>query len=80
MKGSSNYLPLALLSLSVLLTSCASKEPTVSDSMTLYSPPTLHLKAGTVIQTSSGRYQSQTDEIWYSAPLYNARVLEALHP
>ncbi len=70
-------LPTLLLTVA-LLTNCASKAPTVADSMTLYSPPFLHLPAGTVVQTSSGRYQSQKDEVWHSDAEYQKRVREAL--
>jgi hypothetical protein len=48
--------------------------------MTLYAPPFLRLKAGTVIQTSLGRYQSQSDEVWHSDAEYQRRVREALKP
>lgn len=69
-----------LLLVAVTLTNCASRSPTVGDSMTLYAPPMLHLKAGTVIQTSQGRYQSQIDEVWHSDAEYQKRVREALMP
>ena len=63
-----------------LLTSCASPSPTVADSMTLYAPPFLLLKAGTVVQTSQGLYRSQSDEVWHSDAEYQRRVRESLKP
>lgn len=48
--------------------------------MQLYSPDTLEIEAGTVIQTKQGVYKAQTDERWYSADLYMKRVNEALKP
>lgn len=63
-----------------LLTNCACTSRRASDSMTLYSPPFLKIPAGTVIQTSQGRYQSQTDEVWHSDAEYQRRVREALRP
>ena len=71
----------ALLPLiAVLLTSCASRSPTVADSMTLYSPPFLRLPAGTVLSTPEGTYRAQTDEVWHSDAEYQKRVREALRP
>ena len=71
---------LQLLLASVTLTNCASRSPTVADSMQLYSPQALHLKAGTVIQTSQGQYQCQTDEVWHSHAEYMKAVRESLRP
>jgi hypothetical protein len=48
--------------------------------MQLYSPQALHLKAGTVIQTSQGQYQCQTDEVWHSHAEYMKAVRESLRP
>jgi hypothetical protein len=62
------------------LTSCVSTSRSAADSMTLYSPPFLEIPAGTVILTSRGRYQSQTDEVWHSDAEYQRRVREALRP
>lgn len=72
-------LPTLLLT-AALLMSCGCSSRPVADSMTLYSPPFLKVSAGTVIQTSLGRYQSQTDEVWHSDAEYQKRVREALMP
>ena len=69
---------LLLLPICAVLTSCGSPSPTVADSMTLYSPPFLEIPAGAEIPTKAGRYRAQTDEVWYSADLYQRRVREAL--
>jgi len=63
-----------------LLTVCAHRSPTVESSMQLYSPDTLEIQSGTVIQTKMGIYRAQVDERWYSADLYMKRVQEALNP
>lgn len=73
-----NSKTLALLLLALALTNCASTLPTVANSMQLYSPQTLELEAGTVIQTKQGVYKAQVNERWYSADLYMQRVREAL--
>ena len=72
-------LPTLLLT-AALLMSCGCSSRHVADSMTLYSPPFLKVPAGTVIQTSHGRYQSQTEEVWHSDAEYQKRVREALTP
>ena len=72
--------PKALLLTVLLLTGCAQISPIVANSMQLYSPDTLEIKAGTVIQTKQGIYHAQVDERWYSADLYLKRVQEALKP
>lgn len=71
---------LPLFTIALLLSACASRKPTVSDSMTLYSPPLLHVPAGTVIQTPQGTYRAQVDEVWHSHADYLTRVQEALRP
>lgn len=70
----------ALLLTAALLTCCASKSPTVANSMQLYSPDSLEIPAGTEIQTKHGLYRAQVDERWYSADLYLKRVTESLRP
>lgn len=72
--------PSPLLLLALVLTSCGSPSPTAADSMQLYSPDTLELPAGSKVKTRHGLYQSQTDEVWYSADLYLKRSREALRP
>lgn len=70
-------LPILLLTVATLM-SCACSSRPAADSMTLYSPPFLHIPAGTAIQTSQGLYQSQTEEVWHSDAEYQKRVREAL--
>ena len=70
--------PPTLLLTAALLMSCACSSRPDADSMTLYSPPFLKVPAGTVIETSQGRYQSQTEEVWHSDAEYQKRVREAL--
>ncbi len=72
--------PLPLFLIALLLSACASPKPTVSDSMTLYSPPLLHIPAGTEIKTPQGIYRAQVDEVWHSHADYLERVQEALKP
>lgn len=66
----------ALLLLLVWLPSCAQPVPNVSDSMQLFSPDSIHIKAGTEIQTKDGLYKAQVDEIWHSHDQYMKRVQE----
>lgn len=68
----------ALLLTALLLTCCAQNSDTVENSMQLYSPQTLEIPAGSVIQTKLGVYRAQVDERWYSADLYMRRVREAV--
>lgn len=46
--------------------------------MTLYSPPSLRLKAGAKVQTVDGVYTPQVDEIWHSHSEYMKKVYESL--
>lgn len=62
----------------LVLTACASKSPTPESNMRLYSPSSLHLKAGTKVQTVNGEYIPQVDEIWHSHADYMARVYDAM--
>lgn len=63
---------------SLVLTACASKSPTPESNMRMYSPSSLHLKAGTKVETIHGTYVPQVDEIWHSHADYMARVYESL--
>lgn len=60
------------------LTACVSKSPTPESNMRLYSPSSLHLKAGQPVQTIHGTYIPQVDEVWHSHAEYMQRVYEAL--
>ena len=74
-------LKLALVLMSGLaLTGCASNSPTPEGTMRLYSPSSLHLKAGMKVETIHGTYVPQVDEIWHSHAEYMARVYEGLTP
>lgn len=70
-------LRILLLTAGVLM-NCACSSRRGADSMTLYSPPFLRIPAGTVIETSQGRYQSQIEEVWHSDAEYQKRVREGL--
>lgn len=80
MKKSSNLNLLLTLLTALALVSCVSKKPVLENSMTLYSPELLRLKAGTKVQTLDGVYTSQVDETWHSHARYLDRVREALRP
>lgn len=77
MKSSSWKAALVLTSASALI-GCASDSPAPANKMRLYSPPSLHLKAGTKVETIHGTYVPQTDEIWHSHAAYMDRVREVL--
>lgn len=77
MKSSRWKTALALMS-AFALTGCASDLQQPTNSMRLYSPPSLHLKAGQPVQTIHGEYIPQVDEIWHSHAAYMDRVREAL--
>ena len=77
MKSSTWKLALVLMSV-LVLTACASKSPTPESNMRLYSPSSLHLKAGTKVETIHGTYIPQVDEIWHSHAEYMQRVYESL--
>lgn len=61
-----------------LLTCCACSSRKTSDSMTLYSPPFIRLKAGSEVRTADGIYKPQVDEVWHSDAEYQRRVVESL--
>ena len=70
--------PLPLLMLLSLLTGCESSSRKNVVSSTLYSPPTLELKAGQPVQTVQGTYTPQTDETWHSHASYLRLVVDQL--
>lgn len=76
MKSLPSKIALCLL-IVLALTGCASRKPTAESSMRLYSPSSLHLKAGQQIETIHGIYVPQVDEIWHSHADYMQRVYEA---
>ena len=76
-----NYstLKAALCLLSVLaLSACVSSSPSPESNMRLYSPSSLHLRAGQPVQTIHGTYVPQVDEIWHSHSEYMRRVYDGL--
>lgn len=77
MKSFSLKAALALTS-AIALTACASGLTKPENSMRLYSPPSLHLKAGTKVETPYGTYIPQVDEIWHSHAAYMDRVIESM--
>ena len=48
--------------------------------MRLFSPLSLHLKAGAKVQTIHGEYIPQVDEVWHSHADYMSQVYQALKP
>lgn len=62
------------------LTGCGSSSPTPESNMRLFSPLSLHLKAGAKVQTIHGEYIPQVDEVWHSHADYMSQVYQALKP
>lgn len=52
------------------LTGCAIASSAPRESLRIYQPRVLQLKAGVPVQTPAGVYVPQTDEIWHSAQAY----------
>ena len=74
-------LPLNLLlipSIALALVSCVSSKKPLENSMKLWSPELLRLKAGSPVQTVDGIYTPQIDEVWHNHAQYMDRVREAL--
>ena len=61
-----NTVLLAAAMMPFVLTSCVTSSSPNVGNLNLYQPPTLHLKAGTKVQTVEGIYQAQTNEVWHS--------------
>ena len=55
---------------SVLLTGCVTASSAPKESLQIYQPRVLQLKAGQPVQTPAGIYTPQTDEIWHSRAAY----------
>lgn len=68
----------AMLTIAVL-TSCASVSSARKESLQIYQPRVLHLRAGQTVQTPVGIYVPQTDEVWHSDAAYRALELELLN-
>lgn len=78
MNRSSNWKKLLILPIVLALASCGSSKPPLENSMKLWSPDLLRLKAGSKVQTLDGEYTAQTDETWHNHATYMDRVREAL--
>lgn len=63
---SKNFVHLSLVATMFVLTSCDWICKEKENSLNIYQPPTLHLKAGAPIKTVEGVYTPQTDELWHS--------------
>lgn len=70
---------LAILIVSVGLTSCASVSKVPTALPALYQPPVLRLTAGTELQTKDGPYRAPADEVWQSDARYRQLEQENLN-
>ena len=61
---------LMILAASLPLTGCVTTSRGGRESLQIYQPRILALKAGTPVQTTEGIYTPQTDEIWHSQAAY----------
>jgi hypothetical protein len=66
---------LTLTCAALLCSGCASTGGGASSR--IYQTQTLRLSKGTEVPTRDGIYQTQTDEVWYSAALYEQRARES---
>lgn len=57
---------LLMLIMPFMLMSCALRFSQKKESLRIYSPPILNLKAGSTITTKDGEYTPQKDEVWHS--------------
>lgn len=55
---------------SAWLTGCATGSPAPRESLQLYQPRVLRLKAGQPVPTTDGLYRPQVDEVWHSAAAF----------
>ncbi len=55
----------------ILLTGCATDSSAPTSSLQIYQPRTLQLQAGLPIQTQTGIYVPQVNEVWHSPAAYN---------
>ena len=61
---------LAIATMLIGLTSCASNSTLNVSDLNIYQPSTLRLKKNNAIQTIDGVYTPQTDEVWHSDARY----------
>lgn len=61
-----NFVHLSLVAIMLVLTSCGWSLREKENSLNIYQPPTLHLRADQPIKTVEGVYTPQTDELWHS--------------
>ena len=69
----------AALTITWLLTSCASAPSAVSPSSRIYQPRVLELPAGQPVQTREGIYVPTENETWHSASAYEQASREAMN-
>lgn len=69
----------ATLSISCVLTSCASKSSAPEASWQIYQPRVLRLKAGSPVATRDGTYLPQVDEVWHSDSAYRQLEQELIN-
>lgn len=79
----SNAFALLLLPLIALnLSGCCTCSKRVTDSRSIYAPPSLVLQKDLPVQTLDGVYRPTQDEVWHSHRTYTDqqdRLLDALH-
>lgn len=68
-----------LVGITTMLTGCGSVYSARQESLQLFQPRVLLLKAGTTIVTPQGTYTPQVDEIWHSAKAYGEVEQELLN-
>lgn len=69
-----NYAQLALIAVTIGLTSCEQNSWTKNEILNIYQPSTLYLEEGKAVQTKEGIYTPETDEVWHSDKRF--RLLE----
>lgn len=50
----------------LLLAGCATRSEAVMSELNIYQPSILILEKGVEIQTKTGKYKAQTEEVWHS--------------
>ena len=65
-----NYAQLALIVVTIGLTSCGTNFWKKDDQLNIYQPSILSLEKGKPVQTKDGIYTPSTDEVWHSDKRY----------
>ena len=65
-----NYVLMVIVLPLIGLTSCSQNSSPKSETLNIFQPSTLHLKAGQPVQTKEGIYTPETDETWHSDKRY----------